>query len=227
MIMGNAIWQLIAQSDAVSKFVLLVLLGMSIACWTVFLYKLVLLRLKKRHMDKALDLIKAMRTLDDMLVVATQLHNTMPGYFLSKNLSFLKSMIELNKERGRTELSQQDFELFQQHMYQTVDDMVYSDEAYVPLLSTCAAVSPLLGLFGTVWGLVHSFVRISEKQSADIATVAPGIAEALITTLVGLIVAIPALIMFNYIQVRVRELEQHYNALADRVGFTIQRLLLK
>ena len=72
------------------------------------------------------------------------------------------------------------------------------------MLSVSAAVSPLLGLFGTVWGLVHAFVRIGELQTADIATVAPGIAEALITTLAGLMVAIPALVMYHYVANKIR-----------------------
>ena len=77
--------------------------------------------------------------------------------------------------------------------------MILHDEAYVPILSSCAAVAPLLGLFGTVWGLIHAFLQISQTQVADLATVAPGISEALITTLAGLMVAIPALIMYNYL----------------------------
>lgn len=227
MFMGNSLWQLVLQSDYVSKFVLLVLLGLSIACWTIFLYKIVLLRLKKKHMKQAIERMKAMNSIDDMLAVAAHLSNTIPGYFLSKNLSFLKSLLESQKEIGKTELSQQDWEILQQHMYQTIDSMVHNDEAYLSLLSTSAAIAPLLGLFGTVWGLVHSFIRISEKQTADITTVAPGIAEALITTLAGLIVAIPALVMFNYLLVQVRHLEQQYATYADRVGFVIQRLLVK
>jgi len=225
--MGNSVWQLIVQSDNISKLVLLLLLAMSIACWTVFLYKLVLLRLKQRHMHRAMESLKTMNSLDDMVLAAAHLNNTIAGYFLSKNLTFLKSLLEAHKERGENKLSHEDGELIQQHMYQTVDDMVYNDESYIAILSTSAAVSPLLGLFGTVWGLIHSFIRISEKGSADIVTVAPGIAEALITTLAGLLVAIPALMMYNYVQMYMRHLEQQYNGFADKVGFVIQRILIK
>ena len=87
----------------------------------------------------------------------------------------------------------------QRYLAQTVDVVMAHEESYVSLLATSAAIAPLLGLFGTVWGLVHAFMSIHELQSADIATVAPGIAEALITTLVGLMLAIPALVMFNKI----------------------------
>ena len=114
----------------------------------------------------------------------------------------------------------------QYHINQTVDTLVSNEESYLPLLSTSAAVAPLLGLFGTVWGLVHAFIRISEKQSADITVVAPGIAEALITTLAGLVVAIPALVMYNYLVVRVRQIEDQIVNLADKVSFIIQHELM-
>jgi len=81
-----------------------------------------------------------------------------------------------------------------------------------------------LGLFGTVWGLVHAFIRISEKQSADITTVAPGIAEALITTLAGLLVAIPALVMYHYLMSEIRTIERQLFILADKFSFIVQKL---
>jgi biopolymer transport protein TolQ len=102
--------------------------------------------------------------------------------------------------------------------------MLLHNEEYLAVLSSSAAVAPLLGLFGTVWGLIHAFIRISETQVADIATIAPGIAEALITTLAGLLVAIPALVMFNYLHTKTRALEQQLITLADRITFIFQQL---
>ena len=99
---------------------------------------------------------------------------------------------------------------------------MHQEELFLPVLSTSAVVSPLLGLFGTVWGLVHAFMGIAQQRSADIAAVAPGIAEALITTLGGLIVAIPALIMFNYVQTRQRMFEFQLVSLADRFSAIIK-----
>lgn len=186
-----------------------------------------MLRIKRKHMQLALERLKTKHTIDEMLSVANDMVFTVPGYFLSKNLAYLKTLLESQKDMGKQSVSEYDWELMQQHMFQSIDNLVHADEAYMYVLSTSAAVSPLLGLFGTVWGLVHAFIRISERQSADITTVAPGIAEALITTLAGLIVAIPALIMFNYLQVQIRKLEQQYVALSDRIGFVVQRLLMR
>ena len=81
----------------------------------------------------------------------------------------------------------------------------------------------MIGLFGTVWGLIHSFVSISALKNADITTVAPGIAEALIVTLAGLIIAIPALVSFHSINTRIRDLEHRMQNLLSKVEFVIRQ----
>jgi len=226
-IFGNAIWQLVMQADIVSKIVLLILLAFSIVCWAIFLYKLILFRIKKNQMAKVMSEIKKAGSLDDLLVLVAKYKDTLPGYFISKNLSFLKKMIVIDPEMDRAEITPRQWELFQQHIDQTIEDIVYHEQSYLSVLSTSASVAPLLGLFGTVWGLIHSFVRISQKQSADIATVAPGIAEALITTLAGLAVAVPALLMFNFCASRVRNIDQRLTLLADKLILKVQRFVLK
>ena len=72
--------------------------------------------------------------------------------------------------------------------------------------------------------MVHAFVRISERQSADITTIAPGIAEALVTTLAGLVVAIPAFVMYSYCSSQVHNLERYLLSLSDRFIVLVQRL---
>jgi biopolymer transport protein TolQ len=224
--MGNALWQLIKQSDAVSKGVMLLLLCMSILCWAVFIYKLILLRNKSRHLDHAITAFKSIETFDHLLDVASKSTGTIQGYFISRNLAYLKGMLEGRVQGGITILTQAQWNVLQQNMYNTFDDIMRYEESYVSILSTSAAVSPLLGLFGTVWGLVHAFVGISQKQSADIATVAPGIAEALMTTLAGLMVAIPALIMLSLVNTRLQTIEQKLLTIHDRSVVILQRLFV-
>jgi biopolymer transport protein TolQ len=119
------------------------------------------------------------------------------------------------------------WELVSNNMDRILDDMIGNEESYLPVLSTSAAISPLLGLFGTVWGLIHSFISISQRGSADIVTVAPGIAEALITTLFGLLVAIPAMMMFNYLAAQVRSVEHSLIRLADQFGRVVQHVMVR
>lgn len=221
---GNSLWYLIAQSDAMSKAVLLILLGLSIACWTVFLCKLFLTISKKRHLAAMLKEMHHVQTIEQFVALAAEHKGTIAGYFLSKNLTYLKSLLAKSGSAG---LQPDSFawEQFQNHLDQTVDHLMAQEESYISLLSTSAAVSPLLGLFGTVWGLIHSFIRMSEKQSADLATVAPGLSEALITTLAGLMVAIPALVMYNIVINQVKKIEYQLLELADTTAARVQQLM--
>ena len=211
---GNVLWQLIVQSDFMTKLVLLILLAMSITCWAVLLYKVVLYSIKKRDMAKLQSRLKEVKTFEDLRILAGQFADTVPGYFLAQNISFLKSILETKK--GEHTLNDRDLMHIQDHLDQTLDEMISNEQSMLPILFASAQVSPLLGLFGTVWGLVHAFISISHKQTADIVTVAPGIAEALITTLAGLVVAIPAFAAYHYLQSHVQTAEQQYLRLADR-----------
>lgn len=222
---GNALWHLIAQSDAICKGVLILLLVLSIISWALFFYKWIMIRKKKKEIEQAISHIDNVKTLDELLSLGYRLNNTSGGYFINKNLAFLKSVLESARANGRVGLSGDERELVREHADQVIDDAVAQEESYLPFFSATAAVSPLLGLFGTVWGLIQSLVGISQKQSADIATVAPGIAEALITTLAGIMVAIPALVMFVYLNTQLKNLEQKYVNLADRFVFVAHRLL--
>jgi biopolymer transport protein TolQ len=221
-LMGNSMWQLIKQSDGATWMVLLTLLVMSILCWSIFFYKLILLRVKKKQIAQATRQLKGIDSLEGLVQANTLFSGTLPGYFIARNLSSFKSISEPRPGEVR-QLSHGQWELMQQNMANTFDDMMHHEELYLSVLSTAASVSPLLGLFGTVWGLVQAFIKISELQTADIAAVAPGIAEALITTIAGLLVAIPALAMFSYLSVQVRWIEQQLFVLSDRFNAVMLR----
>lgn len=212
----NAVWGLIFQSDFISKMVLLLLFGMSILSWAVALYKFILFRIKKYQCQKVLQELKACSTLAEASVIVKAHHETLPGYVLVQLFVAIKQAEQL-----------QSMDLIQTQADQILDEVMYVEESYTPVLSITSAVATLLGLFGTVWGLVHSFIRISEKQSADIVTVAPGIAEALITTVAGLMVAIPALTFFHFVNVNMRSLEHLLIALTDKVMHLARLSMIK
>lgn len=212
---GNALWHLVTQSDGITKFILILLLCLSVICWSIFIYKYLLFRIKKNHLQKALVRLQNSDSLEQLLQVASSMSGTLPGYFLSKNTGYLKTVLERARLSGNKD---KHWDMMNSRIDQELDEILGHEESYLPFLSTTAAVAPLLGLFGTVWGLVHSFLRISERQSADIITVAPGIAEAFITTLVGLMVAVPALVMYNILAVQIRRMEQMLIKIADKMG---------
>lgn len=223
---GNSLWHLVMQSDAITCFILLLLLFLSIVCWTIFLCKYLISRIKQKQLEKILEQMKTKHTVEQVIELISLDKNTLPTYFLSNQLQFLKSLLLSHKDTSvlKQEVST---ELFQIYTNQNIEQIVEEQHAYLSILSTSAAIAPLIGLFGTVWGLIHSFIRISERQAADITTVAPGIAEALMTTLAGLLVAIPALVMFNVLLGRTKKIEHQLNSLADSCTIIVYKLLAK
>lgn len=96
-------------------------------------------------------------------------------------------------------------------------------QKHLPFLATVGSVSPYIGLFGTVWGIMHSFLGLSQMQQATLAAVAPGIAEALIATAVGLFAAIPAVVAYNRLAARGDALLGGYQAFADEFATRLHR----
>jgi len=212
---GNTLWFLVKQSDVVTKGVLLLLLGMSVLCWAIFFYKIILIQAKKKQLREAIKQMSKVNTWQEFVIFAANYVTSLPGYFVAKVLRTLKKEIatEISVQPAESDFS----ERVENQIEQFAEELVIEEESYMSVVSLCASVSPLIGLFGTVWGLVQAFVRIGELQSADIAAVAPGIAEALITTVAGLMVAIPAAVIFNVLMSQVRTTERLLYTFADTV----------
>lgn len=219
-----SVMSLVSQSDLVTKIILLVLFCMSVVCWALFFYKMILLNLKRKQLQHVSALVKEIKRVDEVRALAVIHAQTFPGYIITKILLLLQSIMNNNQEKAG--LTERDSFLLQQGVDQILEAVIADEDSYLSVFSSCAAVSPLLGLFGTVWGLVHAFLRISQKQQADIATVAPGVAEALITTLAGLMVAIPSLMMFHYLHSKLRKLHMHIYSLADTVVWLINTMFI-
>jgi len=101
-------------------------------------------------------------------------------------------------------------------------------ETHIPFLGTVGSISPYIGLFGTVWGIMHAFIALGAVKQATLQMVAPGIAEALIATAIGLFAAIPAVMAYNRLNQRVNKLELNYDnfmeeftAILHRQAFTV------
>lgn len=98
-------------------------------------------------------------------------------------------------------------------------------EKHLPFLATVGSVSPYIGLFGTVWGIMNSFIGLSQTEQATLAAVAPGIAEALIATAIGLFAAIPAVIAYNRFAARSEGLISRYYTFAEEFSTILHRRL--
>lgn len=222
MLLGNSLWHLVAQADAMTKFVLFGLLVASIVCWTVIFYKLVLLNLKKKQLQEVIKKLKTTDTLAELVSLTNKELKGYPGYLLSEQLMAAKEVLD---RAAKTSVTHQEAMMLDEQRMNIIEEMLYIEETYLPVLAVTAAVAPLVGLFGTVWGLTHSFISISEKQAADIVTIAPGIAEALLTTLGGLMVAIPVAVMYHYLKGQVEKVEYNLLKISEKVH-TIVRISL-
>ncbi|MCX8617039.1 protein TolQ [Gilliamella sp. B2923] len=96
-------------------------------------------------------------------------------------------------------------------------------ELHIPFLGTVGSISPYIGLFGTVWGIMHAFISLGAVKQATLQMVAPGIAEALIATAIGLFAAIPAVLAYNRLSLSVSRMEQNYLNFIDEFSAILQR----
>lgn len=216
---GNAVAQLIFQSDLLSKLVIIVLFCLSVLCWTIFLQRYFLLRIKMTHLKQARSALASVNNFDQLKLTVSTLKDTYPGLFLTPALQALQERLA-----QKTPASQQEQEFLSQQFFALFDDLVKQEASYLTIFTATAEISTLLGLLGTIWGLIHSFIRISEQQSADIVTVAPGIAEALITTLAGLLVAIPTIVLYHALSNKMRQTEDQLMVVADRFEMIAKKL---
>jgi biopolymer transport protein TolQ len=217
---GNALWHLIEQSDFMIKGILIALLVASVACWALIFYKWNLFNLKDTQLRETSKKIRRVTTRQELLHLTNEEAHTLSGLVL---LEYVQEMQTIIQKKGK--LSDRDIDYLDAKRFSVIDSLVYEEESYLSVLSVAAASGPLVGLFGTVWGLTNSFISISEKQSADIVTIAPGMAEALMTTMAGLMIAIPMLVMFHYLNGRVRHIEHALGYLSDQIHNVVVRVM--
>lgn len=205
-IFNSTAWQLILQSDWVCRFVLLGLFVLSVYCTAIIIYKTIIFIKHIKHLKFLSKRLRQISNFQELIEVNKEFKETLGGSFLHSSLNELKRIVEKQKSDQKN-ISAKDFDILELSTNQEITSILEDEEVYIPVLSTSYAVSPLAGLFGTIWGLIHSFIDIAQEKSADIATIAPGLAEALTTTLAGLIVAIPALVAYHYLTHQLHKIE--------------------
>lgn len=215
----SAVWQLVQQSDWVSKYVILLgLLVLSISCIAVIFYKFSVLYHQRNSLYALRNALEKTTSFEQMALLEKKFHGSYGGRLLKQGNDAYLSITKNNTRPFIQEYAEQ----LKVMMEQYIDVLVLEGEEYLPILGTSAAVSPLVGLFGTIWGLIHAFINISQEKIADISIVAPGIAEALITTLAGLIVAIPAMVSFHYFSNQLRRCEALLLEISDLFLLRVQ-----
>lgn len=209
-------WGMFMNADIVVKAVMIGLAFASLVTWTVWLYKTVELFAARRRAEKALGAIAEARSLSDAAGAVGD--RTDPAALLVQ-----AAEQEVDLSAGTLDQAHSD------GLKERVASRLARIEARAArrmtrgtgVIATIGATAPFVGLFGTVWGIMNSFIGISEAQTTNLAIVAPGIAEALLATAIGLVAAIPAVVIYN---VFARSIGGYRQILADAAA-GVERLV--
>ncbi|ASL27707.1 tonB-system energizer ExbB [Azotobacter chroococcum] len=182
-------WGMYQNADIVVKAVMIGLLLASVATWTIWLAKGLELLGARRRLRGALADLKGLRTLEQAAALPRASH------CLSAQL------IEDAREELQLSAGTVDKDGIKERVSFRLERLVAASGRKMSVgtgvLATIGSVSPFVGLFGTVWGIMNSFIGIAKSQTTNLAVVAPGIAEALLATAIGLVAAIPAVVIYN------------------------------
>ena len=207
----GGLFGLIARSSFTSQLVLTSLLVFSVVSWAVILFKLWQFRQVDAQTSTFVAIFRKSRKFSEVQSVCKSLAaSPLTGVFQA-------GYVELNTQLRDTETPGGDpvsggaprpalrsFEALDRSLLRATNIEVNKLERHVPLLATTASITPFIGLFGTVVGIINAFQEIGTTGSTNLAVVAPGIAEALIATAAGLFAAIPAVYFYNHLTHRVR-----------------------
>ena len=183
-------WSMFLSADIIVKAVMIGLAFASLVTWTVFIAKMAELTIVQSRLRGALRKITDSRSLAEAQF-ALGSSGTILSRFLAAAMREARLSAGISSDAGVKERAASSFA-----------EIVRAESRRVRLgmgvLATIGATSPFVGLFGTVWGIMNSFIGISKSQTTNLAVVAPGIAEALLATAIGLVAAIPAVIIYNH-----------------------------
>lgn len=202
----------------VVKLVMLGLIGASVWTWAIIIDKTLLFGKLKRQMDKFEELFWSGQSLEE-------LYRTLqprPGHGMSA--LFVAAMREWKRAfegtgRGFTSLQSRIDKVLDVSIQREVDRLSNG----LLVLATVGSASPFIGLFGTVWGIMTAFRSIAASKNTSLAVVAPGIAEALFATAIGLFAAIPAVIAYNKLQADVAKAQGRLEGFADEFSAILSR----
>jgi biopolymer transport protein ExbB len=183
-------WSMFLSADILVKAVMIGLAFASLVTWTVFIAKMIELTFVQRRLHAALRMIADSRSLAEAQF-ALGASGTVLSSLLAAAMREARLSAGISSDAGVKERAASSFA-----------EIVRAEARRIRLgmgmLATIGATSPFVGLFGTVWGIMNSFIGISKSQTTNLAVVAPGIAEALLATAIGLVAAIPAVIIYNH-----------------------------
>lgn len=219
---NSQIIELISDADIIVKSVMALLLLMSLVSWSIIFFKLIKFSILKILMWKFILLFESKNSLSDILTLA-QGNNKNP---LSRIIIASIKEWQLSKSKD-TEHADNKLESITNRIKGAIEivenNIVKNLESGTNILAIIGSNAPFIGLFGTVWGIMNSFQNIADSGNTSLAIVAPGIAEALFATAMGLFVAIPAVIFFNILNKRI----DHFSIQIDNFSISILNKIIR
>lgn len=195
------IFSAIAQATVLAQLVLVILLVMSIASWAIIFYKFVALRAAHRKAISGLERFTNAKNLRDA-VQSLGGDSSSPLFHIAQ-----QGVAEFNRLRESGSAGTIVSDNVRRSLRQGVSESITALSQSLAFLASASNTAPFIGLFGTVWGIMVAFHRIGLEGSASLATVAPGISEALIATAMGLFVAVPATVGYNMFLNKLQDIE--------------------
>jgi biopolymer transport protein TolQ len=191
------IWSLAIGSGWVVRLVLLTLIATSIASWGIALAKGREMRRARRQSGRFIDVFWEAKNLSAIQTASADMKQSPVAHVFRAGYQELQRLTRLKRGEEGEESEFGGLENVQRAMQRARTQEVTRLERGLTFLATTASTAPFIGLFGTVWGIMTAFMGLSATTSSSIQAVAPGIAEALVATAVGLAAAIPAVVMYN------------------------------
>lgn len=215
-----SMWYLIASASVLVQLVMLTLVAASVISWVMIFQRSTALRSAKTALDDFEDRFWSGIDLSKLYRQVTGSPDNNSGLEQIFRAGF-KEFSRMRQQPGVDPEAVMD--AVQRSMRVAISREEEKLEQHLPFLATVGSTSPYIGLFGTVWGIMNSFRGLATVQQATLATVAPGIAEALIATAIGLFAAIPAVIAYNKFSARSEMLIGRYYTFADEFSSILHR----
>jgi biopolymer transport protein TolQ len=208
---GMSVADLVIGTGPVVQLVLITLAGFSVGSWGIILYKLVQVSRARRESDRFISIFWESKNLAAIHTASVGLKSSPVAQVFRAGYQELLHLTRAKRQAVGAESSGFSTDLggvenVTRAMKRQTNVELSKLEKGVPFLATTASTSPFVGLFGTVWGVMTAFMGLSAAHTSNIQAVAPGIAEALITTAFGIVVAVPAQVFYNHLATRAREL---------------------
>jgi len=214
-----SITQLVLNASVVVQLILLVLLAASLTSWTLIFRKQRTVRKAYAGARAFEDRFWSGGNLSEIYSQMEQPHEETGGL----ERIFRAGFREFSRMRKQNANAETTVEAAHRAMRVSLSREVDALESYIPFLATVGSTSPYVGLFGTVWGIMNAFMALGQMKQATLSTVAPGIAEALIATALGLFAAIPAVVAYNRYATKIERLTSRYEIFVEEFTSILQR----